>query len=80
MVDKVVCPECKSKRVWLKGSVPTRQGLKKRYICYECGRSFYAGAGTSKSAPKPASKPRKRKASSKAPHNPFGLDKVTTLL
>ena len=74
MTANVTCP-VGHKKVWLKGKVPTRSGLKARYICYECGRSFYAGA----SKAKPASKPRKRK-ESKAPHNPFGLDKVTTLL
>ena len=54
---KVTCPVCKSKRVWLKGKVPTRKGPKARYICYECGRSFYAPKRVSK-----PSKPRTKKA------------------
>jgi transposase-like protein len=41
MVDKVTCPECKSTRVWLKGSVPSRSGPKQRYVCFTCGRTFY---------------------------------------
>ena len=70
MATNVTCP-VGHKKVWLKGKVPTRSGLKARYICYECGRSFYAGV------PKPATKSRKRNRNS-APHNPFGIDKVTT--
>ena len=77
MANKVICPGCKGSKIWLKGKVPTRSGLKARYICYECGRSFYAGASKAKPASKPASKPRRRR-ESKAPHNPFGIDKVTT--
>ena len=47
-------------RVWLKGKVPTRKGLKARYLCYECGRSFYA---PDKPAPKKVSKSTGRKKS-----------------
>ena len=36
------CPACKSKRVWKKGKSPTRQGDFQRYVCFTCGRTFYA--------------------------------------
>ena len=55
MATNIKCPECKGSKVWLKGSVPTRKGPKKRYICYTCGKSFYAPSG---------SKPRNKKAKS----------------
>jgi len=42
MVDNMKCPGCGSIKIWKKGTVPTRQGPKVRYICYSCGRSFYA--------------------------------------
>lgn len=41
MVDKVICPECKSQKVWAKGLVPSRSGPKQRYVCFTCGRTFY---------------------------------------
>jgi len=44
--DKVICPECKSQRTWLKGQVPTRSGPKQRYLCVDCGASFYDERGS----------------------------------
>jgi len=41
MAENIKCPEGHTK-VWRKGLVPTRSGPKVRYICYTCGRSFYA--------------------------------------
>ena len=41
MAEKVICPECKSSRTWLKGQVPSRSGPKQRYVCFQCGRTFY---------------------------------------
>jgi len=43
MADNIRCPEGHTK-VWKKGSVPSRQGPKTRYVCYTCGRSFYKPA------------------------------------
>ena len=40
-MGKVTCVECKGTRCWKKGGVPTRTGVKQRYICFDCGRSFY---------------------------------------
>jgi len=40
MTDKITCPEGHT-RVWAKGQVPSRSGLKQRYVCYICGRTFY---------------------------------------
>ena len=38
----VKCPECKKEtRCWRKGVVPTRAGPKRRYVCFDCGRTFY---------------------------------------
>ena len=48
-IEGIRCPECKSTEVWLKGSVPTRQGPKRRYLCTKCGRSFYEEQGRPKS-------------------------------
>jgi len=36
----LVCPECGSSRIWLRGHLYTNLGGKQRYICPECGRSF----------------------------------------
>lgn len=47
MATNLKCPVGHTK-IWMKGKVPTRQGPKTRYVCYECGRSFYK--------PKPATK------------------------
>lgn len=60
MATNIKCPEGHTK-VWLKGSVPTRSGLKKRHICYICGRSFYATPEKPKPAPK-TSKSKTKKA------------------
>ena len=60
MVEEIICPECKSTRIWAKGHVPSRSGPKQRYVCFSCGRTFYK--------PKEASKParaRKSKSSKK---------------
>lgn len=35
------CPKCGSHRIWKKGYVPTIGGKKLRYICTDCGHSFY---------------------------------------
>ena len=43
MATGIKCPEGHTK-VWMKGKVPSRKGLKTRYVCYTCGRSFYKGA------------------------------------
>ena len=40
MAEKIKCPAGHS-GAWLKGFVPTRHGKKARYICPECGRTFY---------------------------------------
>jgi len=58
MADKVICPECKSTRTWLKGLVPSRTGPKQRYVCFTCGRTFYK--------PKVEAKPAKPRATRKA--------------
>lgn len=60
MADKVKCPGCGSLRVWKKGKVPAIGGVKKpRYVCYDCGRTFYAPKAEVKVA-----KPRVKKAKS----------------
>ncbi len=41
MADKIACPECKSTRTWKKGAVPSRSGPKQRYVCFQCGATFY---------------------------------------
>ena len=55
MADKVKCPECGSQKTWLKGLVPARGGPKQRYVCFDCGRTFYK----SKAEPKPRAKAKK---------------------
>jgi len=53
----VKCPECGGQKIWAKGCVPSRSGLKQRYVCYTCGNTFY------KPVPKPKPRPvRKAKA------------------
>jgi len=37
----VKCPECGGQNILKRGRVPSRSGLKQRYICFACGRSFY---------------------------------------
>ncbi len=60
----VRCPKGHT-RVWSVGLVPTRTGLKRRYKCAVCGRSFYA---PKQAAPERVRKPRvvKAKAEKKA--------------
>ena len=53
----VKCPKCGGQRIWAKGLVPSRSGLKQRYVCYTGGHTFY------KPVPKPKPRPvRKAKA------------------
>jgi len=52
MTKGVSCPYCHTTKTWQKGYVPTTKGKKPRFICTECGRSFFA----TKSAPKPKSR------------------------
>ena len=55
-VNKVKCPLGHT-RVWRKGYTPTRSmGLKARYVCFECGKTFYPPAPQAKEA-KPKGKP-----------------------
>ena len=44
MATGIKCPnrKCGSTRVWKKGYNPTRQGEKQRFVCFTCGRTFYA--------------------------------------
>jgi len=35
------CPHCHSSKVWRKGKVPHVGGPRVRYVCYDCGKSFY---------------------------------------
>ena len=37
----VVCPECHKERCWRKGKTPGRGGVKQRFVCFDCGRTFY---------------------------------------
>ena len=48
---KVTCPECHKERCWKKGQTPSRTGVKQRYVCFDCGRSFFLPP-----EPKPAPK------------------------
>lgn len=50
MATGVKCPHCGG-HAWQKGFVPTTKGKKPRYICTECGKSFFSGS-------KPAGKPK----------------------
>lgn len=43
MAEKIKCPNGHT-RVWKKGAVPTIHGKKDRFVCYECGKTFYAPA------------------------------------
>jgi predicted Zn finger-like uncharacterized protein len=42
---EIKCPSCGSTHVVRFGSIPTRHGIKRRYRCQECGRTFYAEGG-----------------------------------
>ena len=37
----VICSGCSGTHVWKKGNTPSRYGLRQRYICFDCGASFY---------------------------------------
>ena len=65
MADKVICPECKSQRVWAKGQVPSRTGPKQRYVCFTCGRTFYKPKVEAKTKVARTRKPKSSKASKK---------------
>ena len=55
MATNIKCPFCKGTKVWKKGKVPAIGGPKTRYVCYSCGKSFYAArAGKTKSGKKKA--------------------------
>lgn len=49
MATGIRCPNGHT-RVWKKGVVPTRKGQKVRYVCFTCGKTFYAP--TAKRKPK----------------------------
>jgi len=49
MAKELKCPECHSKQVWKVGAYRTRKGVRQRYQCKKCARTFYD----------PDSKPRK---------------------
>ena len=38
---KHACPECSSLFVWRKGKTPSRKGQRNRYVCVDCGKTFY---------------------------------------
>ena len=43
IVDRNPCPDCgPGTRVWLKGGTPIDGGIKRRMVCFKCGRSYYA--------------------------------------
>jgi hypothetical protein len=50
-IHNIKCPEGHTK-VWKKGMVPTRKGPKVRYVCFTCGRSFYAPKSKASKRPK----------------------------
>lgn len=37
----VECPRCHKTRVWRKGHVPSRKNPKQRFVCFDCGTTFY---------------------------------------
>lgn len=40
MTERVMeCPHCGSKKLWKKGLSPGSH--RQRYVCYDCGKSFY---------------------------------------
>lgn len=62
MAKGIKCPLGHT-RVWKKGYTPTRSmGLKPRYVCFECGKTFYVEPPPAK--PK-AKKPKTKKKGSK---------------
>jgi len=36
------CPYCKGKKLMRKGFMPALGGKKQRYVCWDCGHTFYA--------------------------------------
>ena len=48
MATGMRCPnkKCRSTRIWKKGRTPTRHGERQRYVCFTCGRTFYASDET----------------------------------
>lgn len=51
MAEKIKCPNGHT-RVWKKGVVPTVHGKKDRFVCYECGKTFYAPVKAAKTTRK----------------------------
>lgn len=51
-MNKVVCVECGKNRCWRKGEVPSRSGPKQRYVCFDCGRTFYVAVAKPTAQPK----------------------------
>lgn len=47
MAAGIKCPKGHT-RVWRKGYVPTRTGLKARFVCFTCGKTFYGPDAKSK--------------------------------
>ena len=42
MTQGLKCPRCKAtEHIWRKGYHPTNQGYRPRYVCYDCGKTFY---------------------------------------
>ena len=42
IADRNPCPECgPGTRVWMKGGTPTAKGIKRRMLCFECGKTYY---------------------------------------
>lgn len=61
MAKGLSCPDCGSTRIWAKGVVPSKAaGHKQRFVCFDCGRTFYRPkAEPKKPAKKSARKARK---------------------
>ncbi|MDD4482680.1 MAG: hypothetical protein PHP18_05630 [Bacilli bacterium] len=43
--DKPACKFCKSGHGWKYGKIISKQGMKQRYICNICGKTFYLEGG-----------------------------------
>ena len=41
MATGIKCPRCGSTKVWAKGRVPKIGGAQPRYVCVDCGHTFY---------------------------------------
>jgi transposase-like protein len=37
----IPCPDCNSKNTTKWGFSPNRHGKKQRYVCFDCGHTFY---------------------------------------